>query len=210
VAFLFTDIEGSTKLVQQFGSEWPALLEQHRAALRAAFAEHAGWEHGTEGDSFFVVFASAGDAVAAAVDAQRALASADWPPEGRIRVRMGVHTGEGRLSGRDYVGLDVHRAARIAAAAHGGQVVLSEAAATLVRDALPRGVQLIDLGSHRLKDLPGPNVSGSWRSTACRRPFHRSGASRVRPRTCRSRCRASSDARRRSRRSGRSSVRPAS
>jgi predicted ATPase/class 3 adenylate cyclase len=156
VAFLFTDIEGSTKLVQQFGSEGPALLEQHRAALRAAFAEHAGWEHGTEGDSFFVVFASAGDAVAAAVDAQRALASADWPPEGRIRVRMGVHTGEGRLSGRDYVGLDVHRAARIAAAAHGGQIVLSEAAATLVRDALPRGVQLIDLGSHRLKDLPRP------------------------------------------------------
>jgi predicted ATPase/class 3 adenylate cyclase len=156
VTFLFSDIEGSTKLVERFGAEWPALLERHRAALRGAFREHGGWEHGTEGDSFFVVFASAPEAVAAAAAGQRALEAAEWPADGRIRVRMGLHSGEGRLSGDDYVGIDVHRAARIAAAAHGGQVLISESTAALIGSSLPDGVQLLDLGSHRLKDMPRP------------------------------------------------------
>ncbi|HEY2887678.1 MAG TPA: adenylate/guanylate cyclase domain-containing protein [Candidatus Limnocylindrales bacterium] len=156
VTFLFSDIEGSTQLVRRFGNDWPGLLERHRTLLRAAFAEHGGWEDGTEGDSFFVVFASAPEAVAAAVAGQRALDGAEWPADGRIRVRMGLHTGEGRISGDSYVGIDVHRAARIAAAAHGGQVIVSESTAALIAPALPSGVALLDLGSHRLKDLPVP------------------------------------------------------
>src|SRR5690349_12287171 len=109
VTFFFSDVEGSTKLVERFGNAWPELLERHRRAMRAAFEAHGGWEHGTEGDSFFTVFTSAAAAVAAAAEAQRALAAVDWPPDGRIRVRIGLHTGEGRLSGDDYVGIDVHR-----------------------------------------------------------------------------------------------------
>jgi predicted ATPase/class 3 adenylate cyclase len=156
VTFLFSDIEGSTRLVEHFGADWPELLEQHRRIMRAAFAEHAGFEQGTEGDSFFVVFAHAADAVAAAVDAQRGLAAETWPPDGQIRVRIGLHSGDGRLSGGDYVGLDVHRAARIGAAGHGGQVLLSESTVSLARSNLPEGVRLVDLGDHRLKDLPRP------------------------------------------------------
>jgi len=154
VTFLFTDIEGSTHLVHRFGDDWPALLERHRAALRSAFAAHWGWEQGTEGDSFFVVFASAQDAVAAAAAGQRNLAAIDWPVDGRIAVRIGLHTGEGNRSGNDYVGVDVHRAARIGAAGHGGQVLLSSATVALIEGALPSGLNLHDLGEHRLKDLP--------------------------------------------------------
>jgi predicted ATPase/class 3 adenylate cyclase len=154
--FLFSDIDGSTKLVQRFGADWPPLLERHRVAMRAAFADHGGWEQGTEGDSFFAIFESATDAAAAAVQAQRSLAAIEWPPDGQIRVRMGLHSGEGRLSGDDYVGIDVHRAARIAAAGHGGQVLLSGTTAALVDGAPPAGTRLLDLGSHRLKDLPEP------------------------------------------------------
>jgi predicted ATPase/class 3 adenylate cyclase len=156
VTFLFTDIEGSTGLVQRLGDEWPGLLERHRELLRTAFEARGGHEHGTEGDSFFVVFASAADAVAAAVDGQRALAAEGWPAGGAIRVRMGLHTGDGRLSGGDYVGLDVHRAARIGAAGHGGQVLLSASTASLASSNLPDVVRLVDLGDHRLKDLPRP------------------------------------------------------
>jgi len=156
VTFLFTDIEGSTHLVQRFGADWPALLERHRAALRSAFAAHRGWEQGTEGDSFFVVFGSAHDAVAAAAAGQRNLGAIDWPVDGRIAVRTGLHTGEGVLSGDDYVGVDVHRAARIGAAGHGGQVLLSSATVALVETGLPSGVRLRDLGEHRLKDLLRP------------------------------------------------------
>jgi len=156
VTFLFSDIEGSTKLVERFGDAWPDLLERHRRAMRAAFADNGGVEQGTEGDSFFVVFASPSNAVAAAVVAQRALAAEAWPADGTIRVRMGLHTGEGRLSGGDYVGIDVHRAARIAAAGHGGQVLLSETTASLAGAGLPAGARLVDLGMHRLKDMPRP------------------------------------------------------
>jgi predicted ATPase/class 3 adenylate cyclase len=156
VTFLFTDIEASTHLVQRFGAEWPALLERHRAALRFAFAAHGGFEQGTEGDSFFVVFASAQGAVAAAADGQRNLAAIDWPADGRIAVRIGLHSGEGTRSNGDYVGVDVHRAARIGAAGHGGQVLLSSATRAVIEAGLPLGLTLRDLGEHRLKDLPRP------------------------------------------------------
>ncbi|MGZ8563460.1 MAG: ATP-binding protein, partial [Candidatus Limnocylindria bacterium] len=156
VTFLFTDIEGSTRLTQELGEAWPPLLERHRQIARAAWSEQKGVEVGTEGDSFFVVFASAPQAVAAAVAVQRGLAAEPWPAEARIRVRMGMHTGEGMLSGGSYVGLDVHRAARIASAGSGGQVLLSASTRALVEGSLPEGVSLREMGEHRLKDLSRP------------------------------------------------------
>jgi predicted ATPase/class 3 adenylate cyclase len=156
VTFLFSDIEGSTRLVQQLGARYAKVLAEHRALLRAAFAAHNGHEIGTEGDSFFVVFARAREAVAAALAAQRSLAAHPWPEGAPVRVRMGLHSGEGNPQDGGYVGLDVHRAARVAAAAHGGQVLLSRAAQELARDALPEGAGLRDLGEHRLKDLARP------------------------------------------------------
>jgi predicted ATPase/class 3 adenylate cyclase len=156
VTFLFTDIEGSTRLLQRHGDEYPNLLEIHSRLIRTAIAETDGVEIRTEGDSFFVAFGSAPDAVRAAVLSQQALAAHAWPAEGEIRVRMGVHTGLGRLGGDNYVGLDVHRAARISAAGHGGQVLISEATRSLVEQTLPDGVSLRDLGRHRLKDIEHP------------------------------------------------------
>src|SRR5688500_3044364 len=153
VTFLFSDIEGSTRLVQRFGDAYPALLEQHHAIVRSAVEANGGLVVGTEGDSFFVVFHTAPQALRAAVDAQVALDRQTWPEDGRIRVRMGLHTGEGRIGGGSYVGLDVHRAARLAAAGHGGQVLVSASAAHLADRALPEEVSLVDLGEHRLKDL---------------------------------------------------------
>ncbi|HEY6056813.1 MAG TPA: adenylate/guanylate cyclase domain-containing protein, partial [Candidatus Limnocylindrales bacterium] len=157
LTFLFTDIEGSTRLVAALGERFGPLLERHQALLRAAFDARGGVEVATEGDSFFVVFASAGAAVVAAAAAQRALAAEHWPAgvEG-VRVRMGLHTGEGRLGGDNYVGLDVHRAARIGAAAHGGQVLLSDVTRALAAESLPDDLVLRDLGEHRLKDLERP------------------------------------------------------
>jgi predicted ATPase/class 3 adenylate cyclase len=156
VTFLFTDIEGSTRLAESLGTAWPALLEEHRAILREAIARGEGTEVGTEGDSFFVAFPTAAGAVNAAVAAQRGLAAHAWPDGAAIRVRMGVHTGEGNLAGGDYVGLDVHRAARIAAAGHGGQILLSDATRALAEANLPEGTTLRDLGQRRLKDLSRP------------------------------------------------------
>ena len=156
VTFLFTDIEGSTRLAQELGAGWPPLLERHRQVARAAWNEQQGVEIGTEGDSFFVVFSSAPQATAAAVTVQRGLASEAWPAAGEIRCRMGLHTGEGVLSGGSYVGLDVHRAARIANAGHGGQVLLSSTTRALVEGTLPDGVTLREMGVHRLKDLSRP------------------------------------------------------
>ncbi|MCW5717590.1 MAG: hypothetical protein KIS68_07150 [Bauldia sp.] len=154
VTFLFTDIEGSTRAVLALGTAaWAPILERHRALIRAAIAP-SGTEIITEGDSFFVVFRSAGDAVAATVAAQRLLAAEPWPIEGGVKVRMGLHAGEGVLDADgSYVGSDVHRAARIAGAAHGGQVLLSEQVRSLAEAALPEGVAMADLGEHRLKDL---------------------------------------------------------
>ena len=154
VTFLFTDIEGSTRLVQELGPRYPDLLERHQALLRDAF--HAGAEVGTEGDSFFVAFASATDAVAAAAAGQLALAAEPWPDGHPVRVRMGLHTGQANTGADGYVGFDVHRAARIAAAGYGGQVLLSESTHALVRRDLPEGVTVRDLGPHRLKDLTVP------------------------------------------------------
>ena len=152
VTLLFSDIEGSTRLLQQAGDAYPGLLAEHRRLLRDAFAGHGGHEVDSEGDAFFVAFASAGEAVAAAAEAQRALAEHEWPDDAEIRVRMGLHTGEPRRMDGRYVGLDVHQAARVMAAGHGGQVVISESTRALVGD----GIELRDLGEHRLKDLSGP------------------------------------------------------
>ena len=155
VAFLFTDIEGSTALAQSLaGDRWTALLERHRELIRAGIRAFDGIEVGTEGDGFFVVFERTADAVAAAVEAQRMLAAEPWREGAEIRVRMGIHTGDGRLDADgSYVGADVHRAARVAAAGNGGQVLLSETTSALIADKLPTGVELRGLGEHRLKDL---------------------------------------------------------
>ena len=155
IAFLFTDIEGSTALAQHLGSDrWSELLGRHRALIRAAVKAFDGTEVSTEGDGFFVVFERTADAVAASVEAQRMLAAETWPTDARVRVRMGIHTGDGRLDADgSYVGADVHRAARVAAAGNGGQVLLSETTSSLVGDDLPVGVTLLGLGEHRLKDL---------------------------------------------------------
>jgi predicted ATPase/class 3 adenylate cyclase len=157
VTFLFSDIEGSTGLVQALDSAtYRELLEQHQRLVRAAFAAHRGVERGTEGDSFFAVFPDAPSAVAAAVDAQRSLELAEWPAGTQLGVRIGVHSGEGIPGGDDYIGVDVNRAARIAAAAHGGQVLISESTRALSDRNLPDGVGLRDLGEHRLKGLARP------------------------------------------------------
>src|SRR6202158_1037839 len=156
VTFLFTDIEGSTRLLQELGDDWAGVLHDQRRLMRSAIAENNGVELGTEGDSFFVVFASATDATQAVVSGQHALAGHYWTGGKTVRVRMGLHTGEARRIGDDYVGLDVHRAARIAACGHGGQVVLSDTVQALVEQALPAGTSLRDLGQHRLKPLPPP------------------------------------------------------
>jgi predicted ATPase/class 3 adenylate cyclase len=145
VTFLFTDIEGSTRLLQEHGASYADLLAEHRRALRGAFAQYGGVEVDTQGDAFFVAFSRATDAVAAATAARVALAV------GPIRVRMGIHTGEPQLTDEGYVGIDVHRAARIAAAAHGGQIVVSATTLPLLENDAP----VRDLGEHRLKDLVG-------------------------------------------------------
>jgi predicted ATPase/class 3 adenylate cyclase len=156
VTFLFTDIERSTQLVTALGYGFGAVLEAHSVIIRRAIADHAGSEVSTEGDSFFAVFPSALDAVRAVADAQRELATHAWPEGASVRVRMGLHTGEGRLGGENYIGIDVHRAARIAAAGHGGQVLLSDPTRTLVAPQLPDGLALRSLAEHQLKDLPSP------------------------------------------------------
>src|SRR3954464_15670813 len=156
VTFLFTDIEGSTKLLARIPDHYGDVLAEHQRVLRLAFDEHGGREVGREGDSLFVAFERAPDALAAAVDGQRALACTRWPEGVDLRVRMGIHTGEAALRGGDYVGLDVHQAARISAASHGGQVLVSSATHELVADELPPDVALRDLGEHRLKDLGRP------------------------------------------------------
>ncbi|HYM70819.1 MAG TPA: AAA family ATPase, partial [bacterium] len=157
VTFVLTDIEGSTNLLQHHGdARYAELLDEHRRILRAAFSGQGGREVDTDGDAILVAFSSARAAVVAVVTAQRALRGHPWPADARLRVRMGVHTGEPvRVAGK-YVGLDVHRTVRICNAAHGGQILLSRATLSLVEDALPPGVAVRDLGVHRLKDLREP------------------------------------------------------
>ena len=153
VTLLFTDIEGSTRLVSTFGNEYGALLNEHQRLLRACFGARDGVEAATHGDSFFVVFDSALNAVRAVADAQQAIAAHPWPERGRIRVRMGLHTGTPVLVGESYVGIDINRAARISAAANGGQVLVSASAKDAIQGELPDGLTLRDLGRHRLKDV---------------------------------------------------------
>jgi predicted ATPase/class 3 adenylate cyclase/tetratricopeptide (TPR) repeat protein len=156
ITLLFTDIEGSTLLLQQLGERYASVLIECRDLLRTAFSEYHGYEVDTQGDSFFVVFVRAREAVLATVAAQRAVTTHPWPEGVEVRVRMGLHTGEPSLVGEGYVGLDVHYAARIMQAAHGGQVLLSQTTHDLVENELPYGVSLRDLGKHRLKDLQRP------------------------------------------------------
>lgn len=153
--FLFTDIEGSTRLLQSLADSYGALLSEHRALITGAVEEAGGRVFGTEGDATFSSFPTAGSALQAAAQAQRSLETHEWPPDGRIRVRMGVHTGEAVETDGDYVGLALHQVARIMSAGHGGQVLVSEATRQLAA-VLPDGVELRDLGLKRLKDLAAP------------------------------------------------------
>jgi len=153
VTFLFTDVEASTDLVRRHGEGYVALQASARGLLRAAFTDHGGREVDTQGDSFFVVFTRARDAVLAAVAAQRSLAAHPWPEDGVLRVRMGLHTAEPHLWEEGYVGIGVHRAARICGVGHGGQILLSRSTAGLIDDDEIEGIALRDLGGHRLKGL---------------------------------------------------------
>jgi len=156
VAFLMTDIEGSTQLVGRLGQAWPGLLDAHFAVLRAAVAAHGGTWISSEGDSAFAVFRSVREAIAAAVQAQRQLFAGDERNGTRLKVRMGIHAGEAVLGGRDYTGIDVHRTARLAAAGHGGQILVSETARTLTPEPPAEGLFYLDLGAHQLRDIPAP------------------------------------------------------
>ena len=156
VTFFFSDIEGSTRLIQELGPDYPAALLAHHTIQREALAAHGGQELRTEGDSFFIVFGSALDACAGAAAVQQMLLAHAWPRDSKVRVRVGLHTGEAVLVGNEYLGLEVHRAARIAGAAHGGQVLLSETTRALVEHSLPSELSIKDLGVHRLKDLARP------------------------------------------------------
>jgi class 3 adenylate cyclase len=154
VTFLFSDIEGSTALLRRVGDDiFASVRATHRRLLREAVAAHGGTEIDTAGDGFFIAFDSARNAVAAAISAQIALAAFEWPTEGHVRVRMGLHTAEPHLSDEGYVGVGVHRAARICDAARGGQILVSNATAGIIEDTESNQVELLDLGEHRLKGL---------------------------------------------------------
>jgi YVTN family beta-propeller protein len=156
LTFLFTDVEGSTRLERELRERYGEVLGEHQRLLRRVFAAHGGHEVDTQGDSFFYVFPRAKAAVEAAVEAQRALASHRWPEGGQVRVRVGINTGEAALEDGRYVGFAVHRAARISAAGHGGQILLSSSTRELVEHDLPADQLVRDLGERRLKDLPRP------------------------------------------------------
>ena len=153
VTFLFTDIEGSTRLLQELGDAYGDVVRDHRLLLREHLGDKGGTEVDTQGDAFFYSFTRARDAVAGAVAAQRALADHSWPEEKSVRVRMGLHTGEPSVGDEGYLGLDVVRAARICSAGHGGQILLSETTRALLGNELPEGVAVVDLGQQHLKDV---------------------------------------------------------
>ncbi len=156
VTFVFSDIEGSTTLLKELGDRYEGLLADHRRLMRERFSEHDGVEIDTQGDAFFFAFSRARDAVAAAVDAQRAHADHDWPDGRTVLVRMGLHTGEPAVGSEGYLGLDVVRAARLCTAGKGGHVLLSESTRALVGASLPDGVSIFPLGERRLKDIDEP------------------------------------------------------
>jgi class 3 adenylate cyclase len=153
VTFVFTDIEGSTRLLQELGDRYGDVVRDHRRLVRDSFGAHQGREVDTQGDAFFYSFARARDAVSAAVAAQRALAEHEWPAGSQVRVRMGLHTGEPTVGDEGYLGLDVVRAARICSAGHGGQILMSETTRALLGNDVPTGAAVIDLGHQNLKDV---------------------------------------------------------
>jgi class 3 adenylate cyclase len=159
VTFVFTDIEGSTRLLQELGDEgYGRVSGDHRRIVRETFGAREGTEIDTQGDAFFFSFPRARDAVSAAVDAQRALAEHEWPDGREVRVRMGLHTGEPHVGEEGYLGLDVVRAARISAAGHGGQILISETTRALLGNQLPDGVAVHDLGQQHLKDVQHEHI----------------------------------------------------
>ena len=153
VTFVFTDIEGSTRLLQELGDAYADVTRDHRRIVREAFGGNGGLEIDTQGDAFFYSFPRARDAVGAAVVAQRRLAEHPWPNEARVLVRMGLHTGEPSVGDEGYLGLDVVRASRICGAGHGGQILLSETTRSLIGNDLPDGASVVDLGQAKLKDI---------------------------------------------------------
>jgi class 3 adenylate cyclase len=158
VTFLFTDIEGSTRLLQELGDAYGQVVADHRRILREVFQQAGGHEVDTQGDAFFYSFTRAKDAASAAVDGQRALAGHTWPAGAQVLVRMGLHTGEPTVGEEGYVGLDVVRAARICSAGHGGQILASETTRALVGNDLPAGVIVRDRGKQHLKDVQYEHV----------------------------------------------------
>jgi class 3 adenylate cyclase len=159
VTFVFTDIEGSTRLLQELGDEaYGRVSSDHRRLVRETFGARGGSEIDTQGDAFFFSFPRARDAVSAAVDAQRALRDHEWPEGHELRVRMGLHTGEPHVGEEGYLGLDVVRAARISAAGHGGQILISETTRALLGNQLPEGVDVHDLGQQHLKDVQHEHI----------------------------------------------------
>jgi class 3 adenylate cyclase len=153
VTFLFTDIEGSTRLLQELGDAYGDVVRDHRMLLREHLGDKGGTEVDTQGDAFFYSFPRAKDGAAGAVAAQRALAEHEWPEGAEVKVRMGLHTGEPSVGEEGYLGLDVVRAARICSAGHGGQILLSETTRALLGNDLPEGVSVVDLGQQNLKDV---------------------------------------------------------
>jgi class 3 adenylate cyclase len=153
VTFLFTDIEGSTQLIRQLGDSYGDVLDEHRRILREQLNGASGQEIDTQGEAFFFSFTRAREAVRGAVAAQRALSRHEWRTEADVRVRMGLHTGEPAVGAEGYHGIDVVRAARICSAGGGGQILLSETTRTLIGNDVPDGAEIVDLGSHDLKDL---------------------------------------------------------
>src|SRR5918999_1108801 len=156
VTFVFSDIEGSTGLLKRLGERYSELIAKHRSVVRDIFGQHGGVEIDMQGDSFFFAFARARDAVAAAVEAQRAHADERWPDAAQVRVRMGLHTGEPAAGAEGYLGVDVVRAARLCATGEGGHVLLSEATRALLGSSLPDGVSVHALGERQLKDIDEP------------------------------------------------------
>jgi class 3 adenylate cyclase len=170
VTFLFTDVEGSTKLLAALGEKYRDAMHEHRRLVTAAVEGADGIVYGFFGDAVSAVFGSAADAVDAATTGQRFFADAAWPDEARVRIRIGIHAGDAIVESDEYLGLDVHRTARICAAAHGGQVLLSESAYGSL-GALPHGVAFRDLGAHQLKDLPEPDRLYQLQITGLRNDF---------------------------------------
>jgi class 3 adenylate cyclase/catechol 2,3-dioxygenase-like lactoylglutathione lyase family enzyme len=171
VTFLFSDVEGSTQLARQLGDRYPAVLEEHASLIRAAFGEYDGHEIDSQGDAFFAAFPRAKDAVLAAAAAQCALADHDWPDGAELRVRMGLHTGEAVVTDDRYLGVAVHHAARVCAAGHGGQVLLSQSTSAVLEDERLEGIEVRELGHHHLKDFDRPERIFQLVIPGCRSDF---------------------------------------